>query len=301
MEGSESSTKTSDPKYADPLGNRGNTGGPEARDKMFKELWERVPGITAASEQYTRALQKAADDKGFKQGQDLLQGTMDGRYLKPSSYLRDAVGAQAQSARTGLATSGAQARARAGVAGNMAQTRARLAGEGAAANVAAQNQAIQNQYAKAGMRFGTGNQQAQQGAQASVAAQVARDKAALNAQLVGQQHELGVQQQGARKSLEKDLAAMSTDAYLKNYQAERQIQNMAPSQYAQTVSQPLDYLSRIAPSRQQDLDQVGNFIKKMTSGSYVGGDSTTTQTDSGMSTAMGVGSMAIMGAAAMGG
>lgn len=190
-------------KWVDPLGpsaSQGGTGAPELRNQLFNYLGGYLPSSTQAGQTYASALQSQANNPIWGQVASNASKNAAGDYLAGSPVLDRALAQQAGQARAAAAGSDAR---------------------------------IRSQYAKNGMSFSTGNQQAQEA-----------NEGATNA----------------------SINANNSNAYLQNYLAERQNQNNAGNQYASAAAAPLSYLGQVSGAYTQPLSQAGNLLSGLSSG-----------------------------------
>lgn len=179
------------------------SGAPQLGAQTLSYLGALMPQMNQAGQGYASALQGAAANPGWASAQSNAASTAAGNYLNGSPELNRAL-AQNQAA----------------------------AGAGAA-NAAAQQKSL---LAKNGMTWGTGQQQAEQAAQA----------------------------QGNEAAAQTNALA-----YLQNYQAERQAQNNAGGQLAQAVGAPLNYLSQVPGAYSSGLTPAAQLISGLGSGGQI--------------------------------
>lgn len=185
-------------------GNFGSTGGPEARDKIFKYLEGSVfPRAQASTDAATAATRSAAGNPGWGAMQQYSTGVLQGDRLNGNPAL-DRSNAAARSA---LGTT---------LDATRRSSDRRLQGTRAASEADSANQlaATRSSFARNGMRFGTAGQQAADATRAATQASVARGEQVAQTDMTGQAAQ-------SKAALEAQLAQNA----LQNYQAERQSQD----------------------------------------------------------------------------
>jgi hypothetical protein len=179
------------------------SGAPQLGAQALGYLGSSMPAMNAAGQNYASALTSAASNPGWGAAQTNAANTAAGDYLAGSPELNRALAEN-------------QATASAGAADAAARTRSTM-----------------NQN---GMAWGTGNQQAEQGA-------------------VAQGNEAA--------------AATNANAYLNNYQAERGAQNAAGGQLAQAQGAPLSYLGSVGGAYTSGLSPAATLISGLGSGGQI--------------------------------
>lgn len=190
-------------QYQDPLGAGGSSAGTGAiplRSNIFNYLGANQSQLTNAGQTSASALQSAAANPGFGAAQENASKTAAGDYLAGSPQLNSALAHQ------------------------QSQT---------LSDAANQDARIKSQYAKNGLQFSTGNEQAQES-----------NNAAANA----------------------TAANTSAQTYLQNYLSERGNQANAGSQLAQSYAPQLQYLSGVSGALTQPLGQEGNLLSSLSGG-----------------------------------
>jgi hypothetical protein len=173
------------------------------RSNLYGYLGNYMPQMAQAGETYAAGLNKAAANPGWTGAASNANANIAGQYLNGSPQVDRAAAANTAAA------------------------------EGDAANQTAREK---SEYARNGMNFGTGQQEAAQSAQAQAAARA------------GQQN---------------------NQLYLQNYQAERANQNAGGAQLQGATSAPLNYLGGVSGAYAQPLAQSGNLLSGLSSGGQV--------------------------------
>lgn len=235
-------TKSIKPDHMDPLGPRkdgtmGPTGGPEARDQVFEQLQGYLyPRAQASAEKAGKVTESAVYNPGWGGTQQYLRGVVGGNRLNGSPFLDRSNAASRKALATSLGSNQEAAMRRLATTRSDAQT-----------NLAGTQAAQRSGFTRSGLRFGTGNQQAQEATNAALQAQLARAENNTTGDLTGQAA-------AATAGLEAQLAQGNQA----NYQAERQAQTQAAvlmpqsitgqAQLAQTM--PGNEYAAVAPAAQ---------------------------------------------------
>ena len=234
--------KSIKPDYGDPLGPRkdgtmGPTGGPEARDKVFEQLQGYIyPRAQAAADKSAAVTEGAVYNPGWGGTQQYLRGVIGGNRLNGSPFLDRSNAAARSALQTSLGANQEAAMRRLAATRSDAQT-----------NLAGTQAAQRSGFTRSGLRFGTGNQQAQEATNAALQAQLARSENNTTGDITGQEA-------AAKAGLEAQLA----QGNLQNYQAERQAQNQAAALMPQSItgqaqlaqSMPGNEYAAVAPAAQ---------------------------------------------------
>jgi hypothetical protein len=193
-------------EWWDPLGPRSGkqaTGAIPIRSQIFDYVRGQLPQSAETGTEMNRQLKEAAQDPGYKAAADMARRSISGEYLKGSPQL-DAIVANS-----------------------------RAAAQREAANAAA---GLREQYARAGMSFGTPALQAMQSANAAASAKANADEAQLR---------------------------------YTNYEAERQRQLQAPQLLTAAQMAPVELLNKSAGTTAAALAPLANMITGLAGGGQV--------------------------------
>lgn len=219
--------KTYRPDYTDALGPRADgtlsapTGGPEARDRIFKQLEGSIyPRAQEAVDRATAATNAAAGDASWGQLKNYAGGVVNGKYLQANPYLTQAL------ADSRSASEGGLARAR----------------EQATADAAGTQADIQSQFARSGQNFSTANNQAQDANNAALQASLARGEQDAQAQMQAAESGVLAQNYARERDAQNQAAAILPIAAT----GQSQLLSAVPSMQYEAVAPAAEIVSGLA-------------------------------------------------------
>lgn len=287
---------TDQPRWFDPMGpNRAGqhapTGGPEMRDALFNRITGLSDQFADDSSQFAAGLKTAAADPGWSTVQGNARANAMGQYLTGGPYLTNILRQFSNSQSSNLnptynrtVSGGFTNQAIPGGVDKLVGAM-RQRGSAEAADTGAN---IRSSFGRAGLGFGTANQQAEQSNRAAATARADENEAAIrNAerQLQAQnymqerayQNQAGMDAQNATR----DDNRFSTSAQLGNYQTERARQTGAGEQLASAFNPMLQYLSQAPAAFLSPISQIANVVQGLAGGGPIATPQTQVYTEKG--------------------
>lgn len=285
------------PEQFDPLGNNAVTGGPDQRKRIFGQLASQDDQANKAAQNTYRLGTEGSNNAGWGAAQGLANANMAGNYLNGGSQFRQ----NTNDFQGGVNSAFGDVTGANYLTGNglsqilnydrQANALRNSAGAGAADEAAN----IRSAYGRAGVGFGTGQQQAEM---ANAAAARARaDEGVAN--LMGQKNQILAQNYGQERERQMQAAQARAaaagqvfNAQNQLYNTERGYQNQGAQQLALATATPLALAQQGQAGLTSGLASQADIIKGLAGGGQVATPNSTVARQPGaMDYIMGLGSI----------